>query len=78
MDRPLAELLADLPLAEETRLAVLEQRGPFGRILAAALALERGDFETAAPDTLDPKPTSQAYLEAVDWANQTVDEMHAA
>lgn len=78
MDRPLAELLADLPLTEETRLAVLEQRGPFGRILAAALALERGDFETAAPDTLDPKPTSQAYLEAVAWANQTVDEMGAA
>lgn len=77
MDRPLAELLADLPLAEETRLAVLEQRGPFGQILAAVLALERGDFESAAPDTLDPKPTSQAYLEAVDWANQTVDEMHA-
>lgn len=78
MDRPLAELLADLPLAEETRLAVLEQRGPFGRILAAVLALERGDFETAALDMLDPQPTSQAYLEAVDWANQTVDEMHAA
>jgi EAL and modified HD-GYP domain-containing signal transduction protein len=75
MDRPLTDLLADLPLAEETRLAVLEQRGPFGQVLAAALALERGDFENVVLDMLDPKPTSQAYLEAVDWANQTIDEM---
>jgi EAL and modified HD-GYP domain-containing signal transduction protein len=75
MDRPLTDLLADLPLAEETRLAVLERQGPFGQVLAAALALERGDFENVALDMLDPKPTSQAYLEAVDWANQTIDQM---
>ena len=78
MDRPLTDLLADLPLAEETRLAVLERQGPFGQVLAAALALERGDFENVVLDMLDPKPTSQAYLEAVDWANQTIDEMQAA
>lgn len=78
MDRPLTDLLADLPLAEETRLAVLEQQGPFGQVLAAALALERGDFGNVVLDMLDPKPTSQAYLEAVDWANQTIDEMQAA
>lgn len=74
MDRSLAKLLADLPLAGSTRLAILEQRGPFGRFLGAVLALERGDLESAALDTLDPEPTSHAYLEAVDWANQTVDE----
>lgn len=78
MDRPLTDLLADLPLAEETRLAVLEQRGPLGQVLAAALALERGDFENVVLDMLDPKPTPQAYLEAVDWANQTIEEMQAA
>lgn len=78
MDRPLTDVLADLPLAEETRLAVLEQQGPFGQVLAAALALERGDFENVVLDMLDPKPTSQAYLEAVDWANQTIDEVQAA
>jgi EAL and modified HD-GYP domain-containing signal transduction protein len=78
MDRPLMDLLADLPLAEETRRAVLEQQGPLGQVLAAALALEQGDFENVVLDMLDPKPTSQAYLEAVDWANQTIDEMQAA
>ncbi len=78
MDQPLAGLLADLPLAAETRLAILEQRGPFGQILAAALALESGDFENPVLDMLDPKPTPQVYLEAVDWAGQTVDKVHAA
>ena len=77
MDQPLADLLAGLPLTEETRLAALEHRGTFGQVLAAALALEQGDFESAALEALDPKPTSHAYLEALDWANQTVDEMHA-
>lgn len=78
MDRPLAHLLDDLPLADEIRLAVLEHAGPLGRILAAVLALEHGEFESDALASLDAKPAPGAYLEAVDWANEVVSEMQAA
>lgn len=78
MDRPLVQLLDDLPLADEIRLAVLEHAGPLGRILAAVLALEHGEFESDALESLDAKPAPGAYLEAVDWANEAVSEMQAA
>lgn len=76
MDRPLAKLLADLPLAEETQLAILERREPLADPGRGA-DFGWGDLESAALDRLDPEPTSHAYLEAVDWANQTVDERQA-
>ena len=78
MDRPLAQLLDDLPLADEIRLAVLEHAGPLGRILAAVLALEHGEFESVALASLDTQPAPGAYLEAVAWANEAFSEMRAA
>ena len=77
MDRPLDALLNDLPLADEIRHAVLAQQGPFGNILSAVLAVEQGDFENEALDALDPKPLTNAYLAAVDWANQAMEAISA-
>lgn len=78
MDRPLAQLLDELPLTDEIRLAVLEHAGPLGGILAAALALEHGEFESDALASLDAKPAPDVYLEAVNWANEAVSELQAA
>jgi EAL and modified HD-GYP domain-containing signal transduction protein len=72
MDRPLDALLADLPLAEEIQRAVLQQEGPLGIVLCAALAVERGEFDNEALNALDPRPTAAAYLTAVDWATQAM------
>lgn len=78
MDKPLTQLLDDLPLADEVRAAVLAHEGPLGRILSAVLALERGDFDSAALASLESKPAPGAYLEAVDWANEAMSELRAA
>ena len=66
MDQPLDKLLRQLPLADETRFAILDQAGPFGQVLAAAMALEQGDQDSAALAALNPSP--RIYLEAADWA----------
>jgi EAL and modified HD-GYP domain-containing signal transduction protein len=78
LDKPLAQLLDELPLADEVRAAVLEHEGPLGRILEAALALERGDFENSALQDLESQPAPGAYLQAVDWANSAMSELQAA
>lgn len=78
MDRPLQQLLDELPLADEVRQAVLAYEGPIGQVLAAALALERGDFDADALDALDSPVASAAYLEAVDWATGTAAEVMPA
>lgn len=78
LDKPLAQLLDELPLADEVRAAVLEHEGPLGRILAAVLALERGDFENSALQALESPPAPGAYLRAVDWANGAMSDLQAA
>lgn len=78
LNKPLAELLDDLPLADEVRAALLEQAGPLGRVLSAVLALERADFENPALEALASPPAPGAYLEAVDWAKDAMSELRAA
>ncbi len=78
LGKPLAQLLDDLPLADDVRAAVLEHAGPLGHILAGVLALERGDFENPALEALDAQLAPAAYLEALDWANEAMSELRAA
>jgi c-di-GMP-related signal transduction protein len=59
-----------LPLSDEVSAALLDKQGPFGRILEAVLALEQGDFDSEALTAL--APPADAYLAALDWANQAM------
>jgi EAL and modified HD-GYP domain-containing signal transduction protein len=71
-DTSLVELLAALPLSREIIEALLNYEGPKGRVLRAAIAYERGAFGEL--DELPPTrtPLSDVYLEAVQWAADTV------
>lgn len=73
MDQPLEDLLAQLPLADETCRAILHREGPLGQVLGAALALERGDQQSTALAALAPSPA--VYWEAADWATQALRAM---
>jgi EAL and modified HD-GYP domain-containing signal transduction protein len=73
MDLPVEELLAQLPLADETCRAILHREGPLGQVLDAALALERGDQQSAALAALAPSPA--VYWESADWATQALRAM---
>ena len=54
---PMAELVADLPLQQDVRKALLDGSGPVGAVLAAVFAFERAD--TAALDRLRPDDGAQ-------------------
>jgi EAL and modified HD-GYP domain-containing signal transduction protein len=67
---PMSELIDALPLSEDARAALVEQRGPMGDALAAAIAYERGDLQTVA-ERLPGVPVGDLYLSAVAWADAT-------
>ena len=73
--RPLEELLARIPLAEDLQEALLRRRGTLGQVLTLALAYEEAQWERARgvaqalsiPEEVIP----ECYLKAVEWANQS-------
>ena len=68
MDRPLEELLDDLPLSESLREALLNKAGPAGQALQCVLAYERGDWDEARHAGFGAQTLRGAYLTAVQWA----------
>lgn len=66
---PLPPIVARLSLDAEIEQALLEQTGPFGRVLECAMAYERGDLDALA--RLDAPPwLADATLAGVAWAQQ--------
>lgn len=72
LDRPIEELLAELPLADDVRAALLERTGPAGLCLEAALACEQADTGRLAALGLDPARVAELYVESLDWARDTL------
>jgi EAL and modified HD-GYP domain-containing signal transduction protein len=63
-------LFEALPLTDETRLALIEHRGPMGDALAATIAYERGQLDVVA-ERLPGVAVADLYLSAVGWADAT-------
>lgn len=69
-DRPLEEVMAQLPVTDEVATAVLAREGLLGEALAAAVAHERGDWDAVAFEGLTPGQITEAYLGAVSKARE--------
>ena len=74
LDRPMADVLDQLPLTGELKLALMDNEGPLGELLHAVIGYEQGQWSDLdfAPDQI--RNFSQAWIEAVVWA----DESHRA
>lgn len=68
MDRPLEELLDELPLSESVREALLNREGHLGHALHCVLAYERADWDEVNCSRLGTQVVRDAYLTAVRWA----------
>lgn len=75
MDRPLPELLDELPLAAPVREALLEQEGHLGQALRCVLAYERADWRQAHCASLGMNRVRDAYFTAVNWARGITEEL---
>jgi EAL and modified HD-GYP domain-containing signal transduction protein len=67
-ERP-AELISELPLADDVVEALTAGEGDLGRVLEAARAYERGQI---AGTLLDAQDMVTTYLSAVSWSTHTV------
>lgn len=70
MDRPLEELIQELALSEDAKVALLEHKGIFGEALNSTLAMERSDFSMIGFADLDMIRLSEIYLDAIYWADE--------
>ena len=77
MDMPLESLLESMPLADEITDALLKGTGPYSLILNNTLAYERGDWEAIDCPQLSASAIADLYLQALEWANNTVKTLHA-
>ncbi|MBF0529046.1 MAG: HDOD domain-containing protein [Deltaproteobacteria bacterium] len=74
MDRPLEEVLADMPISDDINGALLEQKGRLGAVLKMILAFERGDWTALSQVTSGLKLLEsnlpEAYLKAIQESRQ--------
>ncbi|MFQ5598123.1 MAG: EAL and HDOD domain-containing protein [Nitrospiria bacterium] len=75
IDRPLAEVLGKIPIAEDIKTALIEREGRLGEVYKLVLAYERGDWEKLKDLCkklgMDEAGFSQFYMQAIDWGSQS-------
>src|SRR4051812_25315402 len=69
LGKPMQALLDELPFDSRITHALLDHDGPEGRLLAAVLAYERGDFNDVPRYGVGLPVLAAAYREAIDWAD---------
>ena len=69
LGKPMQELLDELPFDSRISHALLDHDGPEGRLLAAVLAYERGDFIDVPRFGVGLPAVAGAYRQAIDFAD---------
>ncbi len=77
MDRPLEEILSEMPIAESIVKALLGEQGTYRSVLDMALSYECGEWDIFSQIAQKLGATEggipDIYLSAVDWAKQSLD-----
>ena len=72
LDRPMDEILGELPLDPKVKTALLGDENRFRDVLDVVLDYEKGDWKnltfSAEKSNLDVKKMVTLYLDSVDWA----------
>jgi EAL and modified HD-GYP domain-containing signal transduction protein len=79
LKRPLAEIVASLPVPAEVRQALLERGGPLGALLGLCERLEEGDparisRALASLPGVSAENVNLAQAEALRWANSIAEQ----
>lgn len=70
LDRPLQEIMLELPLIDEIKNAVVAHEGPIGAVVRAVIGHEAGDWTHVEQLGLPPEKLNESWLDAVQWAEQ--------
>lgn len=78
MDQPLQKILINLPLSAAVNDALVSYEGQAGMVLRAVLAYEQGvEMEEIKQLGLPLNAVSDAYLEAIQWADNNIKSLTA-
>lgn len=70
MDRPMSEVVEELPLSKDMQRALLHRRGRLGRALYCVEAHERAVWNQVQFEGLTPTQIQDCWIEAVEWTRQ--------
>ena len=76
LDVEMNELLAQIPLSQEIKSAIMEGRGQMGKILHNTISFSRGDWSKISKDT-DDKIYGIAYRESLHWVSDSLGAVDA-
>lgn len=76
MDAPLVDLIDELALSTTVKLALLDYTGKSGEILQNVIRYEQGQLDELNIHSEDVKSYVDCYMEAVKWADATIDLLH--
>jgi EAL and modified HD-GYP domain-containing signal transduction protein len=68
MDQPMDRVLAELPVTDAIRDALVSHAGDMGDALRCVIAYERGDWDQVRYAYLDNDAIVECYLRAIEWA----------
>lgn len=77
MDQQLRDLLAALPLSDDTYAAILRYEGELGSLLALVLDYEYGDWDAVQNAPYTANNIKETYLDAVRWAKDVGNKLLA-
>lgn len=76
LERPLEEVLASIPMAADTRGALLGDKGTLGTLLQLATAMERGEWNQLSALTtalkIEEERLAPLHVAAIQWTNQAI------
>jgi len=75
MEIPMANLLDHLALSAPIKFALLQQEGEHGALLQQTILYEQAQWETLLSMGVDRNSVVSAYLEAVHWADSSIDAL---
>lgn len=67
IQRPMSEIVEQLPLPAEVNLALTRGEGPYGELLATAEYYETADWKALDELEVDAAYLTSVYLQAIDW-----------
>ena len=70
LDCSMEQALAELPLNQDIKDALISRSGPIGQALRCTIAYERGDWDDVQFYGMPPAPIREKYMQAISWARQ--------
>lgn len=77
LDRPLDDILDDMPISDEIRAALLDGEGIVGQAVRCVVAQERCEVTGLSFQGLDQAVIQDAWLDAIDWSGDVASSLGA-